>query len=522
MNIILTDNRAIKWYNKGDISVKGYLFDDSGRYMKGQQLLDFFSDIKSPAAFKERLEHANGLFSVVIRNDGGCYAAVDIIRTFPLYYMITSDDICLSDEPQEMPITTLNQKCIPEFLACGYVMGENTLIGQMYQIQAGAFIVCHQGKIGAQRYYYRHAIRGTRHITSDRLKKELVDILTEIGRKLVASLEGRQAVLPLSAGYDSRLLAVLLKDQKYENVICFTFGGRSNDEAQTAEVVAKTLDYPWYFVANDKRMINNYFSSRQFGLYYKYASGFTSMFFMEQYFAIKYLKENGLIARNAVFIPGHSGDSIAGSHLKGYLTEDTSEQTVVNKIYKNHFYLMKLKEDERKKIIATISEFVRNSNGLPYSIYQEWVLKERQAKFIVNSARLYPFFGYEFRMPLWDRGFTEFFKRLPLVYKNYKNLYNHVLRSSFFTKNDLVFNQDDPKGRFDFKVQAIKIVLRSFLPGVLRQYYLNKNDTSGYKQITQEMVEEMQKGDYCYQPPDRSYNSVLTQWYIFKLLQEFQ
>ena len=48
---------------------------------------------------------------------------------------------------------------------------------------------------------------------------------------------------------------------------------------------------------------------------YPYVSGLSSMFFMQEYFAVKYLKESHIIPDDSVFIPGFSGDVLAGSHL---------------------------------------------------------------------------------------------------------------------------------------------------------------------------------------------------------------
>jgi asparagine synthase (glutamine-hydrolysing) len=520
MKIILSDNKAFNWYSQDGVTVKGYLFDHYGRYIQGQQLPAFFADIKSADVFRERLCKTNGLFSVVVQTGSDLYAAVDRSRTFPLFYKYSTGDLWLSDLPQELPATSLNEERFFEFLACGYVTGEQTLLKDIHQIQAGAFIGYQQGRLKEQKYYYRNSVKTTTNMAEAQYNEELIAILEKIGSNLVTSLQGRQAVIPLSGGYDSRLIAVLLKEQNYEPVLCFTFGSQVNNEMKTAKIIAGQFDYPWHFILNDKTIINDFLSTQEFKSYYRYASGFASMFFMEQYFALKYLTQSRLIDKDAVIIPGHSGDSIAGSHLRGYLTAYASKQKIVDEIFKRNFYLLKLPRAECLKIKNTISAFVGTNQNMAYSIYEDWILKERHAKFIVNSARVYPFFGYEFRMPLWDQQFVTFFKALPLAYKNYKYLYNHVLQDYFFKKYKLVFIDDVQKGRVGYKVQRFKTAIRTYLPRVLRQYYLDKNDTSGYKQITGVMSEEMDRAGYHYEPPDRNYNSVLTQWYLFKLLQE--
>ena len=49
--------------------------------------------------------------------------------------------------------------------------------------------------------------------------------------------------------------------------------------------------------------------------YYKFASNHISVFGTQDYFAVKYLHDNKIINDDAIFVPGHSGDFLGGSHL---------------------------------------------------------------------------------------------------------------------------------------------------------------------------------------------------------------
>jgi asparagine synthase (glutamine-hydrolysing) len=520
MEIKLTDNKAFQWRSKNGISAKGYLFDQSGRFYEGEQLPDFFADIKTPMAFKERLEDANGLFSVVIISDSGFYAAVDIVRSFPLYYSIHDKRVRLSDSPGEGGVRMINSERIPEFLACGHVTGDQTLLYGVYQIQPGAYICYEHSKPVKQEFYYRHSVELTNAINSSQAGKNLCHFLRKIGERLIVSLKGRQAVIPLSGGYDSRLLAVLLKENAYPNVLCYTFGRDRNFEVERAKSVAKKLDFPWYFIKNDHPLIDDYFNCEHFKAYYQYVSCYSSMFFMEQYFALRYLHDKKLIAEDAVFIPGFSGDFIAGSHLKNQFTEKSNKQCVVRAIYRNNYYLHPMSAQEKHEILFRISDFIRPGQGLAHSLYEDWDFKERQSKFIVNSARIYPFFGYSYRLPFWDKELVLFFRSLPLALKNNKELYDSTVKKYFFRKYNLDRQDSPPAARCKYYLQDLKNSMRGFLPAKFRQHYVMRNDSSGYEVITRPMVEEMHNADFNYRPPDRSYNSVITQWYLLKLLQE--
>jgi len=56
-------------------------------------------------------------------------------------------------------------------------------------------------------------------------------------------------------------------------------------------------------------------------------------------------------------------------------------------------------------------------------ILECWDWQERQAKFIVNSIRVYEFFGYKWRLPLWDKELIEYWARIPLEKRINRYLY---------------------------------------------------------------------------------------------------
>jgi asparagine synthase (glutamine-hydrolysing) len=94
-------------------------------------------------------------------------------------------------------------------------------------------------------------------------------------------------------------------------------------------------------VEYNREKIHNYLSDKTFAEYYPYASRATSMFFMQEYFAVKHLKENKLIPDDSVFIPGHSGDFLGGSQLNKYnISENESIESLSAKILKDKFSLV--------------------------------------------------------------------------------------------------------------------------------------------------------------------------------------
>lgn len=53
-----------------------------------------------------------------------------------------------------------------------------------------------------------------------------------------------------------------------------------------------------------------------------------------------------------------------------------------------------------------------------------WEWQERQANYMVNSVRVYEYWGYEWRIPLWDMELVQFWKSVPAHLRADRKLYN--------------------------------------------------------------------------------------------------
>lgn len=56
------------------------------------------------------------------------------------------------------------------------------------------------------------------------------------------------------------------------------------------------------------------------------------------------------------------------------------------------------------------------NNFTEYYMWQEW-----HCKFLLNSVRVYEYFGFDWRTPLWDQELVTYWQSLHLDYKLYRN-----------------------------------------------------------------------------------------------------
>ena len=159
---------------------------------------------------------------------------------------------------------------------------------------------------------------------------------------------------------------------------------------------------------------------------------------MDEWIAVRELKHNKSIPEDAVFVPGHTGDFISGGHLQYVFGEKktvVTKQDLVHSILKKHYSLWtkKLNKPEIKNyLLNKLSKFFESlpieSEQDIADAYECWEWQERQVKFIINSVRAYDFWGYEWRVPLWDLEIMDFWSAVPRELKLGKELYLSYLK----------------------------------------------------------------------------------------------
>ena len=245
INILLQKNDGFKWYNKNGIYVKGYFFDEKGVFYHNESLLSYFDTIKDTKDLTSKIQNANGLFSIVMLNNELVLLVVDRIRMFPLFYGFLNEQLTITDKPGIFP-KDINKEACEEFLATGFVTGKNTLLNNVFQLQAGELKI--YDKEWKKHIYYHYLSNEKSNIKYEESVKKAHEVFNITANNLIKSLNNKTAVIPLSGGLDSRWIAAALKLNNYEKVICFSYGRKGNKESEISQKIAKTLGFEWHFV----------------------------------------------------------------------------------------------------------------------------------------------------------------------------------------------------------------------------------------------------------------------------------
>lgn len=391
------------------------------------------------------LHQLNGNFAIVSKYSDRLFAAVDQCRSIPLFYGQKDRCFFLSDDAQWIRLqvgdSDLDPLSIKEFMLTGYVTGPNTLFPNVKQLQAGEClwvqIRMDKPELTTHRYYrwihgdYFNASEEELCVAMDRVHLRVFE-------RLLETTKGYTIIIPLSGGYDSRLIATMLKRLGRDDVICFSYGKANNWESKISQQVSTTLGYPWLFVPYTRKKWREWFNSSELFEYTWFGSGLCSLEHTQDFPAVWTLKQQGYLPENSIFVPGHTGDFISGGHLSKDWgkTGKIDNFKLLSWINQKHYAYWKLDYQRfsmnfASKILSSLFLESWNTFDEMASLYESWEWQERQSKFIINSVRVYEFWGYEWRIPLWDKELMDFWAKVPLKYRIGKNLYNKYVQRLF-------------------------------------------------------------------------------------------
>lgn len=453
LNVYIEQKLGRVWFQSETVYFTGCFFVNN-KLLKTDDVFEILNNVKSSDDLQCLLKNINGFFSFIIKKEDRLYFAVDRVRSIPLFYTVNDDGLFISNDAEAVrkvsKDTELDPISVQEFTA-NQVTGKDTLFKDVKQVQAGEFIaVCLDNVKGIvlREYRYFTFTHSERYSVADKdmLRKRMLSAFSASIDRLISYADGRQLVLPLSAGYDSRFIALMLYKKGVKNVVCFSYGKLGNFEATTSKQIANILGFKWYFIEYTDNLWHNCVQSNDYIKYLRMASGWASLPHTQDWPAVYELKKRNVISSDAIFIPGHVGDSLAGSDVPTVINSKGGLNT--SRFIRNLFIcyynsLQSLPNDVLKHKIKNKWRVIRNrvlqnlnisSIASPEEYadaYEKWNWLESNPKFIINSVRVYEFWGYDWYLPFLDIEFMEYWKDVPLSLRLGKVFYNQTVDAFF-------------------------------------------------------------------------------------------
>ncbi len=489
--LLILDDEIVGWHRKKndagiEVFSRGYATINGLSVEEGQlahellQLVDANSDLWLNVV-ASKLPNVNGNFAVIYRSPiGELLVATDRIRSIPMFWGVAKDSIVVSDRAYKVAEAIGEFDCddvsTHEFLLCGYVTGNDTLIRNVRQLRAAEMLIQHLDKRAELTQYFRYypdQVCSTPHTLEESAEKISMVCLDSVRRCIDGLKPGTRIILPLSGGLDSRMIAGSLKRLGVSNVTCFTYGKKDWDDVHISREVATALEYEWHFLPFSTESWSDLVTSRQMQSYCQFAVNAVSLPMLQHWFAIQSLVDKLQInTDDAVVLTGHSLDMVAGSHIPIYfLNNDSarSSNSAENHIWNQHYSLQdafscesQWSDNVRHKIsrISTIpvdSEPVDSETVQDIHRCEMWNVESRQALWIVNDVRAYEYSGLRWRT-LWDNELIELFRNMPLEHRVGQRAYCSALRDHLFTGEALSLGKIGVAGygKFDNKLHLRK------------------------------------------------------------------
>lgn len=435
-------HRVHPWQSGDGLWVRGWFFH-ADAFFEGPEAHAHLVARKQDLA--SVLPELIGAFAIISSDGEQAWVAVDRVRTFPLVVATVGHSRLVTDRIEDVPgveaKASMDRDSVREYLATGYVTGPRTLYPDVTQVEAGQTLTIGPGGDQRHDYYLHEHVEGTADV-ADQLAR-LDETVQRVFGRLTTSLRGRQVVLLLSGGYDSRLVAVNLRRAGYDNVVCVSFGTENTREHQVAKEVAEGLGYPWHMLDIPDGWLRERFDSQKFSTFIRDAGGGVSTpYYMG--LLVERAVDAGIVDRDAVVVTGNSGDLVEGKQMTASLVaaESSSMEEVVDAIVSRHYMLWGKSYGDQPEFRQRVKDSLRDerlrlNRAEALDVEERFNWRERQSKYVVQDARCYDeLLGMDWRFPLWDFEFMDYWLQVPVALRADRWIYmKYVSGENFRSAN---------------------------------------------------------------------------------------
>jgi asparagine synthase (glutamine-hydrolysing) len=424
---------------------KGHLYGPFRQGVTAAEGLARSFGASDPEDFEQVLRVLDGHFAIIVEAPDWTLAAVDRVQTIPLFFGRAASGEWRIDSIARRLFARLADQAFDSdgvfaFAMAGFTTGHRTLYRGLHSLLSGEMVLFRGGEATRRRWYvYRPWL--AENLERPAALRQLKSVTLGLFEKVRDSLAGRPVLVPLSAGLDSRLVVSALHHLGYRDVTCLSYGQPGNHETAVARPVAERLGFRFVYVPSTLGKLRAYFGSEAHRRYTEFADTFQSVPTEQDHPIISELVSGGALSAETVVINGQSGDYITGGHVARSLmsTLDTRDPSDTAPLFQaliaKHFSLWpRLRTPDNDRRLAELLAGDLRAADAPlgatdklWALYElsEW--QDRQCKHVVPGQRAYELHGLDWRLPLWDNMFTEFWERMPRDLKANQNLYRELL-----------------------------------------------------------------------------------------------
>ena len=374
----------------------------------------------------------NGLFSVVLEREDATVVVSDRIGSRAVFYG-SGGSPHVGDHFTELG-SAVGGGPVPEdreleFRMATYVSGEETLDPSVRKARPGTVLAVEaEGGASSRQYYsFRDDPRPDRYGT-DRYA-EWKAALRRAFERVATVADGRQVVMGLSGGHDSRLVVTMLDRVGFDDVVLFTYSNiqDADYDLEVAREVVDDVGFDWFEFELTREDVRAGYRSetwrdivRRLG-----RSGMSHTHPIE--IAIQAgLEASDAVEDDALRLHGHQlfgAGSFVPRRLLG-VDDPADRSTVVDAVFEQHYdrygFDASAVETVKDRIGRTVGAEAASTGG-PFESVERWYWRER----IPNFLTMRPLVRMEFDVwfPLVDAELLEFWNGVSRRERYDKRLY---------------------------------------------------------------------------------------------------
>ncbi len=440
VTIALSD---LEWTSGQGVHTVGKAFLDN-ELLETADLHRSFRGASSYDAFRELVADLNGQFAVIIEQDNRLWAAVDHIRTHPVYYTVFDDRIFIGDDYPAIDDTIEHKSpdrvSAMEFIVAGYPSGPHTLHPDINKMRAGEILSIDTSRSSPEvdtDEYFQYPQASDPIYDKNELFNRIDTALINAFERTIEVADDRPIILPLSGGYDSRLIALMLHRMERQNVHTFCHDRQESEDMRLSKKIADDLGYKWEPLTFSDEELEEAKKSSKYEEIYSSIGNFGTL--QPNPMTIKISEHYNSVVedKNPVYLIGHTA-AAPGGFMPSFFDKisKATKTTVLHTIFDYHYNKgiwdrNKYGDDFEARIF----------NELPYQNYSEtdsaisaieyWYWRERIPNRLLTPPLVRHYLNETRWYPLWDKEFTKIFLHFPSKYRLNKKTYHEYIKHQY-------------------------------------------------------------------------------------------
>jgi asparagine synthase (glutamine-hydrolysing) len=395
------EEKVFPWFSNENGYFRGFIFKDSGECLTGKPALEYLIQrhLDSPNSIPKNW---NGCFSAALFLNHAVVLMADAVSAFPLFYLVAEQHCAIGDDARQLAefLQLTRREDTLHFEIFSICPGNETLYTGVIQVLAGQSIVIQNRQI-------KNEIHGEIGAVAQSDGQSTQTVWDGVIDRLLSSGKPSHWVIPLSGGWDSRLILASLWSRGVRNIVTYTYGDISSFEVKEAQRVANHLGVEWHWVNYDETLLSLWDSEEVQQYLKSQTRGFISPQ-EQELFALLELRNKGVIDKGCIALPGYCGDLLAGSYtipgIKAYSPWDG--KMVAAWMHAKHLSFIDEFPVQQEAMGLLNNQWQTFGEGRfdTWLVgYENWFTQQKVSKYILSGLRSFEHVGMEWRMPMWDR-----------------------------------------------------------------------------------------------------------------------